>query len=1247
MAENKKGKLYVVADAHLDTQWNWDIQDTIRDCVKNTLVHNFKLIKKYPDYKFNFEGAFRYKLAKEYYPKLYEELRTYVDNGSWNVCGSSWDACDVNVPSSEALMRQVLYGNGFFEREFGKKSTDIFLVDCFGFPYSLPSVEAHMGLKGFSTQKLSWGLGTPVIMPDGSVHKPYKGDPEYKRMDFGRWKGIDGNEVFVYLEPGGYGYNFEEGGRNTTPINKRENYRDGIAFNEETAGIPSKVVYYGTGDYGGGPEESSVKMVEDAVNSEDGDFEVVSATADQIFSEITPEQKEKMPVYDGELLIPHGYGTFTSRAIHKRWNRRNELTADEAEKANIIAETMGSKVYPKERLRTAWETFLWHQFHDDLPGTSIPRAYQFTQNDDVIALNMFRTELESGAEGVAKNLNTNVKGTPVVVFNPVSAEVTELVKVEMPRVKKVTVFDGEKELPAQVENGVVKFVATLPSVGFKVFDVRESASSVSTGLKVATDTLENERYIVKINTNGDISSVYDKKNGKELLAEPVHFEILPDNSHDWPSWEIPYEDFIAQPVLIESKPEISIVADGPAVVTLRIVRTFEKSVFTQEISLTAGGNRVDVYNKVDWCRRSSMLKAAFPLAVSNPAADFDLGLGAITRTNSVDPSYYEYSNHQWTDLTSVDGTYGVAIINDCKYGIDKPNDNTLRLTCLNTPEWGVEPSNQSYQDIGTNIFSFALFGHEGYRFEVPGEAAVFNQQPVSFISDRHDGLFGSVSFVSLDTNKCILKCVKKEEKGDRVIVRVQEISGKGSDNVKLTFAYDLASVQETNGYEDFIKDIAVSGRTMDISMKPYQVRTFAVTLSCTKADNMSESVPVEIPFNKCVVTSNDKRWEHSFINGISIPAEMYSDSFTVGGVDYRLGKAESDNAVTCCGQKIALPENTDKVFVLAASMNGDKQAEFKFGKDRRTVTVQDFSEKVGVWDSVAAKTVAKIKNDKIAQCYTHTHDGNGDRLYEFAYLFIYEFDSVDSADLVLPDDDDIVVMAVSAVRKDGFNIKLSCAVGDRTVYDKLYRLSVDGKIIGHFAAGKCVRCDAEPYTDSDVFVSWSSEYFGWKNGNRAIVVMPAKDLDLKSERMHFDEDFAKNRPCTVSGSTAQRFSWLPESSPTLALNGKIKGRWESEEMGETLPWMEIDLEKTRTISKYFIFHCGQVDGYLLNTKSFRIEYRNSKDEDWVTAVAYTDNTEGITSGKFEPVKARYVRLVISEPNRYGNKIARIHMFKIG
>ncbi|MFH1841865.1 MAG: alpha-mannosidase, partial [bacterium] len=180
------GELHVVACSHLDTQWRWTIQQTIAEYLPATLHENFALFEKYPDYVFSFEGAFRYQLIKEYYPEEYERMKQYIRAGRWRVVGSWLDAVDTNIPSPESLIRHALYGNGFFRREFGVTSRDVFLPDCFGFGFALPSVATHCGLLGFSTQKLSWG---------SSVGIPF---------DIGLWEGVDGSTLVAALNPSAY-----------------------------------------------------------------------------------------------------------------------------------------------------------------------------------------------------------------------------------------------------------------------------------------------------------------------------------------------------------------------------------------------------------------------------------------------------------------------------------------------------------------------------------------------------------------------------------------------------------------------------------------------------------------------------------------------------------------------------------------------------------------------------------------------------------------------------------------------------------------------------------------------------------------------------------------------------------------------------------------------------------------------------------------------------------------------------------
>lgn len=114
--QEKKAKAYMVADAHLDTQWNWDVQTTIKEYVWNTINQNLFLLKKYPNYVFNFEGGVKYAWMKEYYPAQYEEMKKYIGEGRWHISGSSWDATDALVPSTESFIRNIMRDNSITDK---------------------------------------------------------------------------------------------------------------------------------------------------------------------------------------------------------------------------------------------------------------------------------------------------------------------------------------------------------------------------------------------------------------------------------------------------------------------------------------------------------------------------------------------------------------------------------------------------------------------------------------------------------------------------------------------------------------------------------------------------------------------------------------------------------------------------------------------------------------------------------------------------------------------------------------------------------------------------------------------------------------------------------------------------------------------------------------------------------------------------------------------------------------------------
>ena len=296
--------VYVVATSHLDTQWRWTVQDTIDDFLPDTMRGNFALIDKYPGYNFSFEGAFHYMLMKEYYPADFERLKGYVKAGRWKVAGSWVDAVDTNIPSPESLIRQTLYGNGFFRRELGVTSRDVFLPDCFGFGFALPAVAAHCGLVAFSTQKLTWG---------SSIKIPF---------DVGLWEGVDGSTLIAALNPGDYASEIK--GDLTLDADLYATADRQVAL----TGLPLAFRYFGTGDVGVPPMESSVAWLQQSLAGP-GPARVHSAAPDQMALDLMASHGGRAPEglqrYRGEFLLTrHGTGCYTSQAAMKRFNRKNE-----------------------------------------------------------------------------------------------------------------------------------------------------------------------------------------------------------------------------------------------------------------------------------------------------------------------------------------------------------------------------------------------------------------------------------------------------------------------------------------------------------------------------------------------------------------------------------------------------------------------------------------------------------------------------------------------------------------------------------------------------------------------------------------------------------------------------------------------------------------------------------------------------------------------------------------------------------
>jgi alpha-mannosidase len=943
-------RLYIVAISHLDTQWRWTLRDTIERHLPKTLRQCFDRFERFPSWVLSFDGAFRYRLIEEYYPEDFARLAEWVRRGRWGIAGAWLDAADVNLPSPESLVRQALYGVRYFQRRFGVRPRDVFLPDCFGFGWALPSIAAHCGLVGFSSQKLSKNRAAEPI--------PFA---------LGRWAGVDGAEVIAALRPGGYGEPLDLA-PSEAPVDQR---------------------YFGVGDTGGAPDGGSLRRLEAALGAPAPDHSVRTGPAGQIFAELAPDEAAALPRYSGELLLNlHASGCYTSQARMKRLNRRNQALARSAEAACAAADWLGALPYPGAQLRDAWERFLVHQFHDDLTGTSIPAAYEISANDELLSLNQFATLLRDAVGAIARGLDTRPRGggpeTPFVVWNPLEFERHEVVTALLPGsaagALRILDCDGA-DVPAQilsVETRCVRiaFLATVPPTGCAVFHARWEQPTGRDGAP--------ERAPFEIDGEGRLARL-----GPPGLLRPVELELLADTSWRFPAWEIRFEDVSAAPrECVRGPAAVETLAQGPLRWAVRVRRSCGRSRFVDIYRMDAGSEMVVVESAIEWRTRKRLLKLAVSADCDRPIATYALGLGSIERgVNS--ERLWEVPAQGWADLSSGDRARGLTVFTDSKHGWDRPARETLRLTLLHAPRVGRRFRHQGRQDLGTHEHRWALWQHGAVSHgEIARRSACFEHPLVAFRAPPHPGPLGRRwSFCALEgEGESLAMALKKEEDGDRFVVRVRESAGRPA-RPRLRFAGAARTIAEVNGVEE--EQASAVGIEFDLTA--HRPRAFALALEppitpippCAAA-------PVELPGGVLAATWNHDRRAADFDGrGRSYPAELLPDRLVVAGVSLRL----TGRALVCRGQWIDVPAGADprRMLLLAAAVGPDAS--------------------VPEWTGRADTARADV-----AWVGTHRHRRRGDDAYAFCYLWRMFVDVPAGATRVrLPDDPRVRVFAAGVV----------------------------------------------------------------------------------------------------------------------------------------------------------------------------------------------------------------------------------------
>jgi alpha-mannosidase len=795
------GNITLVGHAHIDTAWLWPLAETHRKCGR-TFSNVLGLMERYPDFRFSQSQPQLYKFTQRLFPEVYARIKERVAAGQWEPMGGAWVECDCNVSGGEALIRQLLYGKRFYRQEFGLDTVVGWWPDAFGYSWALPQILAHCGMKYFFSTKISWN--------------------QYNTFPCGLfwWQGIDGTRLLTFHATGTYN-------GAVTPKELTQFWRE---FPERDR-VDNYLHSFGYGDGGGGP---TAEMIERGrrLAGMPGVPKCHFGRTDEFFASAERETAQ-IPTWNNEMYLELHRACQTTQARTKRGNRKLELALRELELFGTVAMSTGIAPYPREALQEMWENLLCYQFHDILPGSSVNQVYVEAEADYQRMLARAQALRDGLIEAGIARFDTRGEGKAVVVFNALSWERTDPVEVTAKLEGDAfhAVSPSGESTPCQVVRRegaavTVVFLARVPALGHAVYHVVPGEGESAETICGSESALENARLRVEFDGGGRVTRVFDKEAQREALAPGAKgnlLQLFEDRPISYDAWDIDpwFED---QQWEVPDAESVQVVEAGPVRATLRFRRRTEKSAFVQEVQLCAHSRRVDFVTHADWHERKTLLKVAFPVDVLAPQATYEIQFGAIQRpthdNTSWDRARFEVPAHRWADLS--EAGYGVALLNDCKYGYDVKG-NTLRLSLLRS---STDPDPEA--DQGEHDFTYSLYPHPGgwQEGEVVRRGLELNVPLLAVPAETHAGPGPAQgSLASPDRPNVIVEALKKAEDGDDLILRVYESHGARGP-VSIALGLPVKSALECNGMEEATGPADLREGVLRCDVRPWQIRSF-------------------------------------------------------------------------------------------------------------------------------------------------------------------------------------------------------------------------------------------------------------------------------------------------------------------------------------------------------------------------------------------------------------------------------------
>jgi alpha-mannosidase len=753
-------RVHMIGNAHVDPVWLWPWQEGL-SVVQSTFRSALDRMNETPDFVFTASSAQFYQWVSENDPAMLAEIRKRVDEGRWALVGGWWVEPDLNMSNGESLIRQGLYGQLTLRRLLGRTARIAYNPDSFGHPGTLPQILRLQGMNDY------------IFMRPEAENKTLPANLFW-------WESPDGSRTLAYRIPISY----------LTSGSVRQRVHDVITKHPD----PSKdlMVFFGAGDHGGGATKENIRSIE-ALQKETGAPTALYSSPERYFDEVRKKETGAFPVHKGDLQH-FGVGCYTALSAIKKLNRNAEIALQTAEKVASVGALAWGADYPASELESAWKRVLLLQFHDSLSGTSLPEHYERATPEGYGYANEIASRaLDMAAQKLAwQTPATDPESDYLMVFNPHAWPVTSNVEYDLrwPKDDPSRVEDEKgSAIPHQWARATTEFPTRqrlvarvdLPAFGYRQIRLRKVAGAAAAAtVRADGRVLENERLRATFGDDGAIA-LFDKDNNRQvfLAGQPgARALVMDDPSDTWGRDATAYDKQIGA----FGAATFYIVENGPVRATLRVQSTWGASTLTTEWILNAGARTLEGRVSLDWREQHKMVKLSFPVDVPAPRPTYEVAYGTIVR----DTSGHEEPGLRWIDVTGSDGRYGLAVVNDAKYGYSVAG-NDMRISVVRGAPYGhlsprtlaVNPIRR-FQDQGVQTLRVLLAPHAGSWQDagVPRIAEEFTT-PVPVV---YQGIHGgsrpqSDSFLAVDARNVIVSVVKKPERGSGLILRCYETAG--------------------------------------------------------------------------------------------------------------------------------------------------------------------------------------------------------------------------------------------------------------------------------------------------------------------------------------------------------------------------------------------------------------------------------------------------------------------------------------